>query len=122
MRHKVNHYTDEFKLKVVKEYLETNISQEELKSKYGFRGNSCIPNWMRKFGLKLPTKEQLKQHQIMAKEQKKSKQEAELEARARELEATLEYEKLRTRALNKLIDVAERDLKISIRKKPGTKQ
>lgn len=122
MKRKVNHYTDEFKLKVVQEYLETDISREELKKKYGFGGNNSISNWMRKFGLELPSEDQFQQQQIMAEEQKKTKQEAELEAKIRDLEASLEYEKLRTKALNKLIDVAERDLKISIRKKPGTKQ
>ena len=122
MKRKVNHYTDEFKLKVVQEYLESDISGAALNRKYGIRGNSCISDWMRKFGIELPNKEQFEQHRIMAEEQKKTKQESELEARIRELEASLEYEKLRTKALNKLIDVAERDLKISIRKKPGTKQ
>lgn len=122
MKRKVNHYTDEFKLKVVQEYLETDISRVELQKKYGIGGNNCISNWMRKFDIELPSKSQIQQQRVMSKEQKKTKQEAELEAKIRDLEASLEYEKLRTKALNKLIDVAERDLKISIRKKPGTKQ
>ena len=122
MKRKVNHYTDEFKLKVVREYLETDISRVELQKKYGIGGNNCISNWMRKFDIELPSKSQIQQQRVMSKEQKKTKQEAELEAKIRDLEASLEYEKLRTKALNKLIDVAERDLKISIRKKPGTKQ
>ena len=49
MKKKVNHYTDEFKLKVVQEYLETGISREELKKKYGFSGNSGISNQMSLF-------------------------------------------------------------------------
>jgi hypothetical protein len=52
----------------------------------------------------------------------KSSKEKELEAKIQELQRKLEYEQLRTLALNTLIDVAERDLKISIRKKPGAKQ
>ena len=56
MKKKVNHYTDEFKLKVVQEYIETGVSREELKKKYGFGGNNCISNWMCKFDLKLPDK------------------------------------------------------------------
>lgn len=122
MKRKVNHYTDEFKLKIVQEYLETDISRVELQKKYGIGGNNCISNWMRKFDIELPSKSQIQQQRVMSEEQKKTKQEAELEAKIRDLEASLEYEKLRTKALNKLIDVAERDLKISIRKKPGTKQ
>jgi len=122
MKRKVKHYSDEFKFKVVKEYLETEISQEALKKKYGFGGNNCIANWMCKFGLQKPSDEQLKIQSIMSEEAKKTARETELEAKVRELEKTLKYEQLRIQALDTLIDVAERDLKISIRKKPGAKQ
>lgn len=122
MKRKVNRYTDEFKLKVVTEYLETDISQEALKKKYGFGGNNCIVNWMRKFGLQKPSDQEIKLREMMTKETKKSAREIELEAKIREFEKTLEYEQLRSHALDTLIDVAERDLKIDIRKKPGSKQ
>lgn len=122
MKIKVNHYPDELKLKVVQEYFETDISQKDLQEKYGIKGKNCISNWMRKFGLRTPTPEQIQQQRIMAKEPKKTKEEKALEAKIRELEASLEFEKFRSTALSKLIDVAERDLKICIRKKPGTKQ
>jgi transposase-like protein len=45
----------------------------------------------------------------------------ELERRNRELQKELEYQKLRADALDKLIEVGERELKISIRKKSGSK-
>ena len=122
MKRKVNRYTDEFKLKVVTEYLETDISQEALKKKYGFGGNNCIPNWIRKFGLNKPSDQEIKLREAMTKETKKSAREIELEAKVRELEKTLEFEQLRSHALDTLIDVAERDLKVDIRKKPGSKQ
>ncbi len=122
MKRKVKHYSDEFKFKVVKEYLETDISQQALKKKYGFGGNNCIANWMCKFGLQKPSDEQLKIQSIMSKETKKTAREIELEAKVRELEKTLEHEQLRSLALDTLINVAERDLKISIRKKHGSKQ
>ena len=122
MKRKVNQYTDEFKLKVVTEYLETEISQEELKRKYGFGGNSCISNWMLKFGMKSPSEDQLKLQRIMSEEHTKSPREAELEKRIQELENSLDKEQLRALALDTMINIAERELKISIRKKPGTKQ
>ena len=43
-------------------------------------------------------------------------------ARIRELESDLASEKLKNLAANKMIDIAERDLKINIRKKSGAKQ
>jgi transposase-like protein len=122
MKIKVKRFTDEFKLKVVKEYLETDISQDALKKKYGFGGSNCISNWMRKFGMKTPNEEQIKLQRIMSEEQGKTKREVELEAKIRELEKSLAYERLRTIALDTMIDVAERDLKITIRKKPGARR
>jgi transposase len=122
MRRKVNQFTDEFKFQVIHEYLNTEISQEELKKKHGFRGNSCIPNWMRKFGGDKVTDEQISIQKAMSKEVDKTPQERKLEAKIKELEKALEQERLRTLALNTMINIAERDLKISIRKKSGTKQ
>ena len=45
-----------------------------------------------------------------------------LEKRIKELEKQLEKSKMKNIALNTLIDVAETEFKIPIRKKPGTKQ
>jgi transposase-like protein len=122
MKKKVNHYPDEFKLKVVQEYLSTDKSQKELMQEYSIGGKNNITKWMRKFGLKTPTEEQIKVQIVMSKEKKKSPREVELEAKVKKMEEALEYERLRTLALNTMIDVAERNLKISIRKKFGTKQ
>lgn len=58
----------------------------------------------------------------MAKEDSKPQQERELEQKIKILEKELEHEKLRTRALTTMIDIAEKELKISIRKKSGAKQ
>jgi ferritin len=79
-------------------------------------------NWMRKFGLSYPTEAQIKVNNQVTKEIKKPRQERELEQKLKTLEQELEYEKLRTKALNTLIDIAEEELKISIRKKSGAKQ
>lgn len=47
---------------------------------------------------------------------------AELELRINQLEEQLEEERMRSTCLDKMIEIAERDLKISIRKKSGAKQ
>jgi len=122
MKRKVNQFTDEFKYQVVQEYLETDLSQVELQKKYGIRGNTSILNWMRKFGLKEPSEDQIKIQQVMSKETEKTSHERELEKKVKELEKLLEHEKLRTLALDTMIDIAERELKISIRKKSGAKR
>lgn len=122
MKKKVNFITDEFKLKVVQEYLGTDISREELKKKYGLSGNGYIDRWMVKFGLSKPSEEQISIYQAMSKETAKTDKEKELQRKVDQLEKDLELEKLRSHALNKMIDIAERELKIPIRKKSGTKQ
>jgi transposase len=122
MRRKVNHFTDEFKFMVIQEYLNTDISQKELQEKHGFRGNNAVSEWMRKFGGNKVTDEQISIQKAMSKEVDKTPQERKLEAKIKELEKALEQERLRTLALNTMINIAERDLKISIRKKSGTKQ
>ncbi|MGB4818719.1 MAG: transposase [Saprospiraceae bacterium] len=122
MKAKVKHYTDEFKLMVVQEYLNTNLSGRFLMKKYNFKGTNNILNWLRKFNLQEPNNQQLEIQTFMSKQKEKTTYEQELEAKIQKLEEQLEYEKFRTLALNTMIDVAERDLKISIRKKAGTKQ
>jgi transposase len=122
MRRKVNHYTDEFKLRVVKEFLSTDITQRELKLKYGFKGGSTLYKWISKFDIPKPDDEFFKKQGVMSKEVKKSKSEIELESRIEKLEAELEHEKLRTEALSTMINIAEDRFNIPIRKKSGTKQ
>jgi transposase-like protein len=122
MKRKVNHFTDDFRFQVVQEYLNTGISQRELQKKYSIGGNNCINNWMRKFGTSEVTVEQINLQQAMSKEEEKTPRERKLEAKVKELEKALEQERLRTLALDTMINIAERDLKISIRKKSGTKQ
>jgi len=117
-----NRFPDDLKLRVVQEYLSTDISQSELKKKYNFGGNNNIPNWMRKFGLSKLSEEQIELHQAMAKEIEKTSLEKELELKVSKLEADLKLEQLRTKALSTMIDIAERELKVDIRKKPGAKR
>ena len=122
MRRKVNHYADEFKFMVIQEYFNTDISLAELKKKHSIKGNGCVSDWMLKFGESKVTDEQISIQRTMSKEEDKTPRERKLEAKVKELEKALEQERLRTLALNTMINIAERDLKISIRKKSGTKQ
>ena len=119
---RVKRFPDELQLRIVQEYLSTGISQAELMQKYHFGGTGNILKWMRKFGLTTPDQEQIVIQSVMAKEAEKPAREKELEARIKQLEKDLEFEKLRVRALDIMIDIVERDYKIPIRKKPGAKQ
>lgn len=122
MRTNVNKFTDDFKLEVVQDYLSTEISQEELKKKYNFTGSNNIYNWMRKFGVSKPSEDQKELHRFMAKEKQKSSLEQELELKVKKLEEELKREQFRTKALSTMIDIAQRELKVDIRKKSGAKR
>lgn len=122
MKTKVNCFPDELKLKVVLEYLNTDVSQRELMQKFNIRGVNTIKKWMRKFDLQAPSQQEIELQRAMAKQKEKTPYEKELEAKVQKLEQQLDDEQLRTLALNTMIEIAERDLKISIRKKSGAKR
>jgi len=122
MKLKVNSFTDELKFKVVHEYMNTDVSQRELMQKFNIRGVNTIKKWMRKFDLQEPGQDQIELQRTMAKQKEKTSYELELEAKVKKLEQQLDNEQLRTLALDTMIDIAERDLKISIRKKSGAKR
>lgn len=122
MRGKNNLFTDELKLKIVQEWLNTDVSYSEIKQRYGISGNGDVYRWMSKFGLSKPKERSINIQREMSKEALKTDREKLLELKVRQLEKDLEFEKLRTHAFDKMIDIAERDLNIAIRKKAGTRQ
>lgn len=122
MSRKVNKLSDDLQLQVVKEYLYHGATHTELKIKYNFTGCNNIYNWMRKFGLSKPSATDKKLHQFMAKEVQKTVAEEKLELKIKKLEEELKREQFKTLALNTMINIAERELKLDIRKKPGAKR
>lgn len=109
-----NFYSESLKREVVREVKSGLISKAEAKRKYGIRGCGCIIKWIRKFEGKLPDNRKVMDY-------KKSDKDA-LIKRIKELERQLEDEQIRSFGLSKMIDIAEDQLNISIRKKSVTKQ
>lgn len=122
MKREVNKYTDDFKLKVVQDYLMADATVSEIQEKYGIKSRSCISDWVRKFGLNKPTQREIEFQNMMKEQSGKTLREQELELENKQLKKELEKERLRTLALNTMIDIAERDLKIKVRKNSGAKQ
>lgn len=119
MKSQKNTYSNAFKLRVIEEVLSGDLSKEQAQRKHGIRGKSAILNWMRKFGLseqiRLPDNfERMKEEEEIDKES--------LNKRIKELERDLEDAKLKAEGYSRMIDIAERELKIKIRKKSSTKQ
>ena|SRR5687767_6596715 len=118
MKKEKRFYNDAFKLQVIKEVLRGQLTKEQARIKYQLRGKSAVLSWMRKFGIW--ENWQLPNFASMKKEQQADK--SALQKRIKELERALEDAQLKAEFYNRMIDIAERDLKVSIRKKPFTKQ
>jgi len=118
----VSFYSDEFKRKVVQEHLMYGTPKDQLRIKYGIKGKSEILKWMRKF--EISNEVSMSKSKGFSKPSigEESQEVSKLKAEVARLERALEHEALRGRALDKLIDIAERELKISVRKKSGAKQ
>ena len=99
---------------IIAEYLTGEISYRKLGEKYGidFR---LIHSWVAKY-----------QGKPMRKKPKKElipqEQEVQLPKEVKELQAALRKAELHNKLLNAIIDIAEEQLKIDIRKKSGTKR
>jgi transposase-like protein len=107
-------YSDSFKREVVREIKAGFLSKAEARRKYDIPGRSTIIGWIRKF-------EGRKTYYQTIMDYKKSDKE-DLIKRIKELERKLEDEQIRSEGLSKMIDIAEEQLKITIRKKSATKQ
>ena len=113
----------------VREYLEDGIPYRALAKKYGVN-RTTINRWVlvHQGIYDIPRSQKQISYDLQQKTLgKKSKQvvaehQSELEKKIELLEKQLEWEKLRSLALDTMINVAERELQIDIRKKPGTKQ
>lgn len=107
-------YSENFKRKVVYEIRAGIITKEEARRRYHIGGHSTVLKWIRKFDREELYVRTMKPDPDTSKEA--------LLKRIKELERQLEDEKLRSEGLSLLIDIAENELDIDIRKKPDTKQ
>jgi transposase len=116
----------ELKDKVIQEYLSTGCGYRKLQEKYGV-SRTTICNWVQVYqGIHGIRKTSLQQKHYISPMKRKQKEadanQAALLEKIALLERQLQHEELRGVVLDKLIDVAEKQLNISIRKKPGTQQ
>lgn len=121
MKSKHSHYSEEFKWQVVQEVLSGKFTKEEARKVYGIKSNCAILYWMRKFSGNDDYRAGgtfLGNTPLMAK----TKKEKALEDRIKQLEDTLQRERLRADLWQKMIETAEEELNIDIRKKYGAKR
>ena len=118
------------KTQVIQEYLAGGTSYRKLSAKYGM-SRDVINKWvMIHQGIhNLPLTKKQQQYSVYSMSNKYNKLKSEEQQSAEELqqrivalEKQLEWQKLRVEALDTMINIAEKDLNISIRKKPGAQQ
>lgn len=110
-------YNESFKISVVAEVVSGQITQEGAQKKYGIGGHCTVARWIMKYGSNKELKKFRKVH--MPHDTLKVK---ELETRLRKLEKLLADKELEKEALEKIIELAEKEYKISIKKNIGPKQ
>ena len=120
---KKDRYTDLQRLSILRDHFESGSSRAETSRKYNLGTPTLINSWIERFSFEeLELSSTCKYSQEMKKKQQTDPEQVSLEARIRELEKALAYSKLETLALNTLIDIAEEQEGIRIRKKSGAKQ
>lgn len=108
-------YSDSFKLGVVARVVNGEFTKEQAQIEFGIGGNSSILEWMRKYGYYMDPFNQ----PAMTKPHEKTDAE-DLKKKIRQLEKQLHNERVRSEFYKTMIDVAERELGIPIRKKSDT--
>ena len=117
-------FDTDFKLRVLSDYYQSGMPKNYVSGKWGI-ATSLLRTWLRLWPvdskeLSLPA-EIISTYRMSLKDKEKSNEEI-LQDRICALEKSLAMERLRNRALEKVIEIAEREEGISILKKGGVKQ
>jgi len=108
-------YSESFKLSVVMRVVNGELSRDGARREYGIGGNTTILKWMKKFGYYSNPYTPPPMAESTDEQDPK-----ELKKRVQQLEKQLHNERIRSKLYQTMIDVAERELGISIRKKSDT--
>jgi transposase len=126
-------YPEAFKRKVIEEYLAGGVSKMDLLRKYGIKTKSGIQRWMYSLGYidpyaevateKRPKFSRVTQSCMPSNHASTSSSDevATLQQKVTELQRALQDERLRSEAYLRMIELAEKELHIAIRKKPFTR-
>jgi len=129
----VIHFSESEKRQIIEDYLQSGLTKQAIWEKYTGRReeHGLILRWMRKYGYVSEPKQIritfTRRNKTMGK-QKNTNQELgsefenlQLKKRVLELEKQLQESEMKSIAFETMIDIAERELNISIRKKYNTK-
>ena len=111
-------FSEQLKRHIIAEVESGKMSKEQARDFYQIKGNSAILYWMRRME-KVNHTFSAESNNTMASQDENTK---ELLLKIKRLERSLEDAELKAEGFSTMIDIAERELKISIRKKYNTKQ
>ena len=115
MRKKPVFYSDEKKNEIIQEHLD-GASIYSLVKKYNLGGTTQLYKWMRIFGVRSTSP---REETIAPMEE--SEEIKRLKKELQQVRKDLAFERIRSKAFDAMIDIAEDRWKIEIRKKAGTK-
>lgn len=112
-------FTEAFKIQVVREVEEQRITAGEASRRYGILGHSTILKWCREYGRA--------RYEVSKRGMKNGMEDQEIELlqlrnENKALKQELEAARVKNVVLETLVDVAERELQVPIRKKYGAKR
>jgi len=120
---KLKFFTDQEKLQIVTEVLAGRITKEEARYKYDIPGNCSVLYWIRKFsGIANYRQPPVKELTLDVDNIERQRELEALKTQVEQLKKQLAYEQLRADSFDTMINIAEKELKIDIRKKSGAKQ
>lgn len=122
--HEHRRYSASTKRLIIQEYDSTGCSMQYLQRKYSIRSSSTVFYWI-KNAKKIAKESYLSPKKILPRMVEKQSNESldiqQLKRRIKELERELEDSRLLTEAYRRMIEKAEEELKIPIKKKHNTK-
>lgn len=116
-----NRYSNSLKRKVAKEYLSGRASYAILAEENGLRDKTVVKEFVKWYRRQLSAESELVTNEQKV-EKLSSSSEVELAERVKVLEEQLRQSELKAEMLETIIDIAEGQLNIDIRKKSGAKQ
>ena len=113
-------YSQSFREEVALDYLRGDLSAAQVAEKYALPSKYTVKDWVGAFRKKGEIAPSASIFAPMTEQEKRDSDAK--DKRIKELERQLEDERLRSLGFSTMIDVAEEELGVSIRKKSGSKQ
>jgi transposase-like protein len=117
-----NRYPEDLKRKIAKSYLAGEASYSVLAEENGLKNKDVVKEFVKWYRNRYLDSSMTKTEKTDSTPAETSSSSADLLARIAQLEKQLAHRELQVEGLETLIDVAEEELGVSIRKKSGSKQ